>query len=160
MSVKSFYSDLPPVGKVLVVGAGLFAAWKVYGLIVGHIDKKEDRQNVASYKTELERLAAMGIYPSYSAAQYTSWANEIEESFSGCDPINLSSFTLIAILKKLKNDADFASLVTAWGVRSYPDCLWGTVSGDLFTAVNSELNFLDRGSCNNVLAARGITYRF
>jgi hypothetical protein len=160
MSVKNFYNDLPPVGKVIVVGAGAFAAWKLYQLIVASVGKKEERKNVNSYKDALKDLAAQGVMPSYPESQYMSWANGIEESFSGCDPLNASAFSIIAVLKKLKNDADFASLVTAWGVRSYPDCLWGTVSGDLFTAVNSELNFLDRGSCNNVLAARGITYRF
>lgn len=161
---EKYYQDQPRLTKgiinVIVVGGVAFAAWKIYEAIKKRSDTGDDRANVQNFKTDLAALAARGIYPSFTASQYSSWANEIEEAFEGCDPINASSFAILAILKKLKNDADFVSLMIAWGVRDYDDCGWGTVSGDLFTAVNSELNFLDRGSCNIVLRDRGITYRF
>lgn len=155
-----FYDPLPPIGKAAVMVFGGVVVYTGYNLIKDHFDRAGSRKSVNEFGGELDELANKGVLPSYTNAQYAAWANEIQRSFTGCDPLNTSAFTMIAILKSMRNNADFAKLVTSYGIRTYDDCLFGRVSGDLYTAVDSELNFLDKGSLNKVLRDRGITYRF
>jgi hypothetical protein len=67
------------------------------------------------------------------------------------------------IISKFKNDLDFLKLSTAWGVRTYDQCGWGTgnvENATLSKAISDELNEGEISKINGALAKQGIKYRF
>ena len=64
-----------------------------------------------------------------------------------------------AVFNKLNNDIDFLNLKTSWGVRTYPDALWGYVTNvTLEAAIQNELFAISINNLNNILSKKGIKY--
>lgn len=164
MNWSKSFNELPGWSKgiIAVVGVGIvaFAGFKIYGAIKQSVQNKGERKETSQWKNDVDMLADKGIKPSFPDSQYSAWANELEKAYSGCDPFLQSGLSTGKIFKQLKNDADFAKLNTAWGIRSYKGCLLEKdFNGTLIQALNSELLGATRDALNMQLKANGITYR-
>lgn len=169
-----FYEGLPSWGKAIVVIGGGGIAWfgiinPARKLIIKKLDETKAQQTVNKFSSDVSSLSKQGIRPSYSDAQYKAWADKISSQFDGCDfsvailgGYSTSGQTVVDVLKLLKNDADFAKLVTAYGVRTYDQCgpFTGNFTGDLFHAVSDELRDYEIQGLNNQLQLQKINYRF
>ena len=183
-----FYNGLPAIGKAIVIIGGGAAAWfgvinPVRKVIIKKLDEQKSQKTVNETKQDLNEVARKGIRPSYSDSQYAGWADKLQKQFDGCDfdwttlglglvisvvlsqtaiKMSNSAKTVYAICYQFKNDADFLSLVKAWGVRTYDNCglFTGDFSGNIYGAVSDELNLEEIKEINSLLAKKGITYKF
>jgi len=182
-----YYKELPGLAKGVVVVGGLavltIVGFKAYKLISKTIDREKEKKAVDESKEELNDLENSGVRPSYQDSQYSGWADKIHNQFDGCDfdwsfvamgsvvgiatssvmnTLSNSGKTVYAILSNMNNDADFLSLVKAYGVRTYDQCGWfmGDFTGNLYKAVNDELSANEIKEMNTLLAKKGISYKF
>ena len=171
------WSDLPTWAKGVIAVGGLAAAYFAVKGIIDRVKKQSEtakaKATITEQVNELENLQNSGVKKSYNDSQYNTWADAIQKQFDGCDfsvenailPSYFASYSgykLYTILDKLKNDADFLALSTAYDVRTYDQCgLWtGNFTGNLSQAVADELTESEIEECNKLLAKKGITYRF
>ena len=73
-----------------------------------------------------------------------------------------SGFKVAKIFAELKNDFDYLSLTTAWGIRTYDACGWftGDVKDvDLAKAISDELTAREISNLNQILSKKGIKYK-
>lgn len=181
--VLGFWNGLPTWAKGVIAVGGLSIIYFTSRSIVKSINAKKRREDskkaVSNAEADKKELVRNGIRASFSQTQYQTWANSIQKSFEGCDPFgeitwgadsplgavsfwSKSGYNVAIIFNQLKNNLDFVSLMTAWGVRSYDDCGWGTgdvENVDLVQAITDELNSGERRDLNKILAKKGITYK-
>ena len=178
----NFYKDLPSWAKgVVVVGVGVvgyIVISKVYKGIKKAADKSKESKTTKDITQELRDLQSQGIRKSFTDSQYKAWADIIQQQFDGCDfkqnvfdmsdplfgwagTFSGSGKLVAGIFNQLKNNTDFAALVSAYGVRTYDQCgLWtGNVTGNIYKAIADELDEGERKELNKKLASKAITYR-
>ena len=180
-----YWKDLPPWAKGVITVGGLavtyFAVRGIWKKIKSSADFEKARKTQKEFKTDLSQFIKEGIKPSYPASQYKAWADQIQTQFAGCDWQNNvfdmsdpvfgwagtysgSGKKLVQIIKELKNNSDFASLVDAYGIRKYDQCgFWPFATdftGNLHKAVQDELDTGEINGINKLLAKKGITYKF
>ena len=95
---------------------------------------------------------------SFPAVQYDSWADSIYESFNYLG----SNWTpVLAIFQELRTNDDVYALINAYGVRTLFVFGIGTAPLNLPQAMVREATFWNGPQdVNDILAAKGITYRF
>lgn len=179
----NYYKELPPWARGVVIVGGLFVVYLAGTAILRKLkrekDAKESKEGLRESEAEKRRLQNSGVRPSYPASQYTTWANSIEQAFDGCDPSgqlswgadsplgavsfwSSSGYKVATILNQLRNDLDFLSLSTAWGIRTYDACGWFTgdvTDVDFSKAVADELTAREIGNLNLILKSKGIKYK-
>lgn len=179
------WTGLPTWAKGVIAVGGIavtyFAVRGIWKRIKLNAELEKARKTQQEFKNDLNNLARNGIKPSYAKSQYNAWADSIQKQFSGCDWNNnafdmsdplfgwAGSFSgsgkvLVKILENLKNDADFAALNEAYGIRTYDQCgIWPFATdftGNLFQAVIDELDNGEINAINKRLAKKGIKYKF
>lgn len=174
------WSGLPTWAKGVIAVGGVAIVYFTARAIIKKIGKgkslQEQKQTVTQQNNELRNLQNTGQRASFAESQYKAWADAIQNQFDGCDfgqNIFSADVPLIGywsgsgkkvrdIVNQLKNNVDFLKLVSAWGVRTYDQCGWGTgdVSGNLYNAINDELDRGEVMGLNNILKKKGITYQF
>ena len=185
-SVFKFWDTLPTWAKGVIavggLGASYFAIRSFINKIKSDAAKKDQIVTQKNQEAELQNNIDNGIVPTYQPSQYRQWADEIQTQFDGCDfgirvPVSptilwnqnwsSSGAKLATIVQQFKNDADFLSLSTAWGVsRVYDQCGYtfgitsGNFEGNLAAAVTDELDQQEINAINDYLAQQNITYRF
>lgn len=181
--VYSYYKELPPWARGVVVVGGLFVIYLAGNAIYRKMKQakisKDSREGLRNSENEKRQLQNSGMRASYSPSQYTSWANAIQQAFDGCDPAGTlswgadsplgvasfwsnSGFKVATIFAQLKNNLDYLSLTTAWGVRTYDACGWftGDVEDvDFSRAISDELSAREISNLNQILKNKGITYK-
>lgn len=163
--VFDYYKDLPQWAKGVVVIGGIAIVYFTTKQIIDRIKEqattKKQRESVTTQKNELKKLLNQGVKLSYPESQYRTWADQISSEFGGCDPLNSSYGKFVNILYKLKNDADFLALTTAYDIRTYDQCGIGSdFTGNLQQAVNDEFDNNEIVKINTELAKQKITYKF
>ena len=175
--VFNYYKELPSWAKGIVVIGGIAIVYFTSKSIIKRIrasnDTKEERKTIDEQKNETQVLIDSGVKPTFSESQYRQWADALQKQFDGCDPSLsvawLSSYMMSSsgaylgnIVMQFKNDVDFLKLNTAYGIRTYDQCGWGTgdFTGTLPQAVRDELDGDEIKNINKELAKRGITYKF
>lgn len=179
----SYYKELPPWAKGVVIVGGLFVAYLAGTAILRKLKQaknaREAKESVRSAEAEKRRLQSSGMRASFNPSQYMTWANSIETAFEGCDPMGTltwgadsplgavsfwsnSGFKVATILNQLKNDLDYLNLTTAWGTRTYDAC--GFFTGDVTDvdfakAVADELTAREITNLNQILKSKSITYK-
>jgi hypothetical protein len=179
-----YYKELPTWSKGVVAIGGIGIAFYIGYTFVKRIKDQAElikqRQTVKEQEDEIEVKVKEGQKQTYQNSQYRAWADGIQKQFDGCDfAINRiilpssspewfgnenwsSSGAYIAnIFLKLKNDIDFLKLNTAYGIRKFDQCGWGTgdFEGSLQGAITDELDESERGTLNKYISQQGITYR-
>jgi hypothetical protein len=175
--VFDYYKELPSWAKGVVVVGGLgityFAVRAFLNRVKAQAQQKKDNATVIQQQNEAKALEQTGMKPSYPDSQYKAWGDAIQKQFDGCDfsfgnfvlPnifASYSGYKVYQILDKLKNNLDFLKLSSAYGVRTYDQCGWGTgnFTGSLASAISDELTESEVTELNKLLAKKGITYRF
>jgi hypothetical protein len=140
--VYSYYKDLPPWAKgVVVVGGGLVFAlvgFKIYKAVFPSGIDRKNRELLNTADKEIRDNLNKGIKPSFSDLNYIAFANTIYDGMRYC--VGDDYGTVEATLKKMQNDIDVAKLIKAFGTRQ--DYCFGIPESsprDLFTFVQSEL---------------------
>lgn len=177
--VYNFYKELPPWAKgVIVVGGAAvvyFTATRIFRNIKNARNKRDAKKTQSEVKSELAQLQQQGIKKSYPDSQYNAWADKIEKQFDGIDwkqnwfdkdvPIigqwSGSGKSVAEIFKQLKNNADLLALVAAYGVRTYDQAgvFTGDFTGNLYQAIQDELDKGEIDALNALLKKKGITYQ-
>ena len=177
--VYNFYKELPPWAKgVIVVGGAAvvyFTATRIFRNIKNARNKRDAKKTQSEVKSELAQLQQQGIKKSYPDSQYNAWADKIEKQFDGIDwkqnwfdkdvPIigqwSGSGKSVAEIFKQLKNNTDLLALVAAYGVRTYDQAgvFTGDFTGNLYQAIQDELDKGEIDALNALLKKKGITYQ-
>ena len=179
----SYYRELPPWAKGVVIVGGLFVVYLAGSAVLRKLTQAKNARDakdaVRNADAEKRRLQSQGVRPSYPSSQYNTWANSIQQAFDGCDPTgqlswgadsplgavsfwSTSGFKVAKIFAELKNDFDYLSLTTAWGIRTYDACGWftGDVKDvDLAKAISDELTAREISNLNQILSKKGIKYK-
>lgn len=177
--VYKFYKELPSWAKgVIVVGGAAvvyFTATRIFRNIKNARNQKDAKKTQSEVKSELAQLQQQGIKKSYPDSQYNSWADRIQKQFDGIDwkqnwfdkdvPIigqwSGSGKSVAEIFKQLKNNVDFLALVAAYGIRTYDQAgvFTGDFTGNLYQAIQDELDKGEIDALNALLKKKGITYQ-
>jgi predicted FMN-binding regulatory protein PaiB len=129
-------------GVLAFVGGGIF----VYTKIKKAVDKKKEEEEgkavTSDAKTELRNLLNSGVRLSNPESVYSSTANFIQQKLDGCELFTTELEVVNAILKVVKNRADWLKLVTDFGVRDIDNCGWltGSTKYDLPTLLKDQLD--------------------
>jgi hypothetical protein len=177
------WSGLPTWAKGIIAVGGLAIVYFTGRAIIKKLgaikEGKDSREAVRDAEQDKRKLINQGIKPSYTKTQYQTWANQIEQAFEGCDPFgniswgsdsplgtisywSKSGYKVAMIFNQLKNNLDYLELSTAWGIRTYDACGWGTgdvKDVDLSKAIIDELNDGEVRDLNIILSKKGITYK-
>jgi hypothetical protein len=160
------FKELPSWAKGVVVIGVLGIGYIIYNRIYKSIKERGktefQRETQREQENEVRNLENTGMRKTFPSSQYKAWADTIASEFDGCDPLGTSLGAVANAVNPLKNDLDFLSLSTAFGIRTYDKCGWGTgdFTGNLSQAVNLELTVKERTFINNILTQKGISYRF
>jgi hypothetical protein len=151
------------------VGLGLLG-YGIYRAIKKEGDKKEATQGAQAAKTELQQLAAQGIYPSYSLSQYLNYADKLVQAMNGC---GTDESLIYSVFNQMKNKADVLQLVASFGLRYYTPCafsdpisygIWQfndkAYGGELATWLSYDLSDGEIENINGILRSKGISYQF
>ena len=162
--IYSYYKELPSWAKGVVVVGGIaivyFTSKQIIARVKKNAEKKDAQTSVDDAKAELEQIVRSGVKPTINKSQADAYAEKIVKQFQGAD-LTLGSYAVVdSIFKQLKNNADFLLLKASFGVRTYPDALWGNVTNvTLESAIQDELTQMRINDLNKTLAKQGITYK-
>ena len=154
---------LATIGVVVVVGK------VIYDQVTAAADAAKAAADTKTVQDDLNKAILAGQQPSYGDSQYNDWANSIADLSSNCDWLLTDDAKIKDIFRFLNNDVDFLKLQLAFGVRTISRdwvCGGDYKDVDLIKCVQHHLwdseinNSPGTDSLNNILAAKGITYRF
>jgi len=167
--LKKSYMNLPPATRGLVtlvgVGVGLYIVYKIYksvsGTLSGEVTPQQastrEDKNWASEADKLNQNPATKA--SITNAQALSYAATL---FACMDGYATDEDQIYAVFKGIKNDADFAMIQNAYGVREVSSGAWNpepNFKGTLSGALTNELSASEKEVLNNILEQKKITYR-
>lgn len=122
-------------------------------------EKKGSQENLNAVSQEIQILT-QNNKPSYSPAQYSSWANAI---FTACDGYATDEDAIYDVFKNMKIKLDVLELIKAFDIRTVSSGAWSLepdVTGDLPTVLTSELKASEKKVINDDLQQKGIDYKF
>ena len=165
-----YYENQPSAVKVIVVaGLGLLG-YSVYRTFKRDQDEKNASQAAAAAKSELQALAAQGIYPSYNDSQYEIYVNTLVQSMGGC---GTDEGMIYQVFGSMRNAADIRKLIIAFGVQYYQPCVWTSpvsyavwqvndkaYGGDIATWLSYDLGDSEIAKVNSILRTNGIDLQF
>jgi len=157
------YASLPSWsrGVIAVVGVGfiVFSSYLIYKG-VNKIINPPPRTSDEESKDDLKNLSKSGIKATYSDTQYSTWAEQMHVAmkWNGTD-----EDAIYRVLNYMKNDADVLKLIEAYGKK--PEIgttfvTWFDTDLTLPEQIASDLNASEIVKCNNILATKGIKFRF
>lgn len=153
--------------QVVIVIIFLLIAYRIYRWIANWLDEKNFDKAVRGSKSELDKLAKEGVYPTYEKANYIIMANSLEQALTGCG----AGFdeTLKPTFEKMKNNADIYRLIEAYDIRKVDKCglLTGDFNGDLAATLTYKFSGLEDymidgsvSKINDILKSNGLTFSF
>jgi len=157
--VTKSFQGLPIWAKgaiaVAVVGGAAYLIYKLWSFPKQFLDGRGNRQEDRAWNTELEKL---GQKPTMSKAQIDALANKAYAAMNG---YGTDEDALYEVFRALKNDADFAALQAAYGVRTISSGSWNPAAnfeGNLIAAITDEVDANTRKIINNILKVHKINY--
>jgi hypothetical protein len=167
--LKGSYMNLPPAtrGLITVVGVGIlvYIGFKVFKSVSGTVQgkvtpDKANKQEDQGWNNEVERLNQNpATKATISAAQASSFANSCHAAIDG---YQTDEDALYNVFSNLKNNADFALLMSAYGSREVSSGAWNpepNFTGTLTGAITSECDATEKAKLNQILQSKGITNR-
>lgn len=166
------FLKLPKWLQIVIVIVIIILAYLIYRWVKTKASSGNYNAAVNQSQTALNQLATQGVTPSYGQAQYTGYANALQEAFSGCSAVwNSDSFQekVEQVFSAFKNDADVYALISAYGVRTIDKCgaFTGDFTGDLsatlaykFSGVEGAFIRFSISDINNIMKKNGIVYSF
>lgn len=156
-------------GILITVGVGV-AGWLLYRNWKKQQDLKKANQAADIAASDLQQLAAQGVYPSYNGSQYETFSIALQEAMNGC---GTDEDSIYQVFRQMQNKADVLALIKQFGVRYYQPCwitqadayaIWmfndQAYGGNLNTWLSYDLNSSEIGQINSILQQKGIDYSF
>lgn len=167
-STKKFAQDatmsLPGWAKgVLAIGILGGLGYIAYRILRAPKDIKAgqgNRQEDLGWNKEFDQLNTnAATKATISKAQMAAYANSL---FAAMDGVGTDNEAIIAVFAKIQNDADFAGINAAYGVRELSSGKWNPVpnfKGTLTAALTDEVPMVIKEGINNIMAKKKITYK-
>lgn len=147
--------------KVAVIVVGGVALYLILDHVFGHHATPEQKRFVDAAKNKLKDLAYDGVLPTMSDADYRAMANAIVSAVNEC---GTDEATIYNQFNRLQNEADFWSLVVAFGTSHYKGCFEGSYFSDvtrtLPEAITSDLDSYQVSKVNKILQSKQIPFSF
>lgn len=163
-NVYEYWKGLPPWAKGAIgVGAALvayFVGKSIWDAVKEARDAKVKLKESSDAVTVLNKLAAQGIYPTHTDAEFEGWSNQLATAFGGC---GTDMGAIGTIFTQLNNQADLYKLIATYGIRPYEGCsllFEGQQSVSLSAAMVAELDNTERQDINTILAVKNINYSY
>jgi len=146
---KTQWSDRGPVERIVILGGAIGGG--IFLLIKGKkiIEAIKNRQKDQTFQGDLNELITGGKNLSYQDSQYLIFADSLYQAMKG---YGTDETSIAGIMYKMKNDADVLKLVQSFGQKdgyTLPEWIADDFSQD-------DKTFY----INNILAKKGIQYRF
>lgn len=125
------------VVSLLAVGGIGFAIYK--GVKRAFEKAKEGKEGRES-KDELKDAEKEGVKPTFSEAEAQSKISSLVSAANDCDVWGQGATQIIAVMKSLKNKADYYLLNSLFGTKTWSECGTGSVTGSLTTLLIEELD--------------------
>jgi hypothetical protein len=166
-SGKSGFAGLPPIAKTVIVIVGAFVTYKIVKSVTTALsqtrlnaDERDDKQEEQGWHQELIN-ESQNKKPTLSKAQMKQVANKIENMLDGYGTRDQGIKDTFK--KFIKNNADFAGVNAAFGVRTIEagqgiGWMAGHERGTL-TQCLQEADYSTLAYINKVMASRGIKYK-
>ena len=167
--LKGSYMNLPPAtrGLITVVGVGIliYIGFKIFknvsATVKGEVSPdKANKQEDQGWNNQVEILNQNpATKATISAAQASSFANSCHAAMDG---YQTDEESLYNVFTNLKNNADFALLMSAYGSREISSGAWNpepNFTGTLTGAITSECDAGEKAKLNQILQSKGITNR-
>lgn len=151
-----YYQGMHPIAKGLI-GIGItYVAYRTLDKLLSD-DPGDDEPEAA--KTELQQLAAQGIFPTYSDTQFESFSQNILQAVNGW---GTDEDSIYLVMEAMNNKADILKLIMIFDVREWEDISvpFQLKKGSLSIALHSDLNSGEINTVNEILRANGINYKF
>lgn len=162
--MKELFKSLPPWGRaviaiIVIVVLILLFIW-LRNFLSLRKSEKNSREEVTANENRLQQLNNQGVLPTINRADFESMANAIQQAADGCDPWGQGAQVIMQRIYSLQNEADYRSLVDAFGIRTWDACgYWtGDVTGSLTTLMISELNSSQLAEARRHLGQFGVTF--
>lgn len=160
---NAFYS-LPAWAKGAIAVVVVYAGYKIGKEILtapkkaqgGKGARDQEKEEIKEYQALIEA----GKKPTLKKSQFNSMANVI---FNAMDGYGTDEDAIVRQVKKLKNDADFLALTTAYGIREVSSGKWNpepNYKGTLAGALQNDLSDYWISLLNKHLRSKGVKYRF
>ena len=167
--LKKSYMNLPPATRGLVtlvgVGVGLYVVYKIYKSVSDSLSGVETVESSAGkedrgWASEVDKLNQNpATKATISKAQAQSYAASL---FAAMDGYGTDEDAIYSVFSNIKNDADYAMVFNAYGVREISSGAWNpspNFKGTLSGALTDEMDAEEKQKLNNILAAKKIKYR-
>ncbi len=167
--LKESYKNLPPFTRgvltIALVAGGVYVGYKILkkiGKITGGVlDSKTGSQQAGRFwDQDVERYNQNpATKATISKAQALEYANAIHAAMDG---YGTDEDAILAYFEKLKNNADFALLQSAYGTRTVSSGNWNPApdfTGSLIAALTDELDQYYKQKINNIMGVKNIKYR-
>jgi len=167
--LKKSYMNLPPATRGLVtlvgVGVGLFVVYKIFKSVTNSLSGVETPESAAGkedrgWASEVDKYNQNpATKATISKAQAQSYAASL---FAAMDGYGTDEDAIYSVFTHIKNDADYAMVFNAYGVREISSGAWNpspNFKGTLSGALTDELDAEEKVKVNNILAGKKIKYR-
>lgn len=156
------YQDAPPIGKIIILLMVCVLAYLLYKLVMKVTAPTPSNQNILDASTqELGQLTQAGETATYSATQYATWADKLEQAMSGQ---GTDEEAIADVFHFMQNKTDVLKLIKAFGVRDYTDdkfLMWNVKPFNLNEWLNAELDADEINEyVNSKLKSKQINYTF
>jgi len=161
---QNFLSSMPAWAKgtmgVVVIGGIAFGGYKLYKYIQKQKELEGAKAETKATQETIDKLKKKGLKPTLDSLQLKQIANQLHTSMNGYG----TSFSNVAkAFTYPKNDLDIVGLNQAYGIRklssgklNFADDFEGTLPQSL----TEELDRKELTAINNMLAKKGIGYRY
>lgn len=164
MSKQNYFTQLPTWAKgivaIAVVGGVAVIGYNIYKKIKkGEQQKGAKKELDAAEQARLE-LMKKGVAPSLDAFKISQIANQLHTAMDG---LNTDEPAIYRAFTNVKNDLDVINLNKAYGIRKLSSGSWnpvGNYEGTLGQSLSEELNPSEIKALNEMLAKKGIKYRY
>ena len=141
---KGYFSQLPPWAKGTVIVLGIVVmggiGFAIYKGFKNAIERGRENKEGKESKDELNDAIAEGVRPTISEAEATAKVSSLQSAANDCDFWGTGATEIIAIIKSLKNKADYYLLNSTFGSKTWAECGTGSVTGSLTTLLTEELD--------------------
>jgi hypothetical protein len=157
---KGYFSQLPTWAKGTIAIVGVLAiggiGFAIFRGIKKGIEKAKESKESREAKDDLVEAQQQGIQPTISNSEAESKVSSLLEAADDCDPTGSGATQIIAVIKTLKNKADYLLLTSKFGTKTWADCWPGQVTGSLTTLLVAELDGGQMKTVREHLASIGV----
>jgi uncharacterized membrane protein YebE (DUF533 family) len=140
------WKSLPTWAKGTIAIVGVLAiggvGFAIYKSVKKAVEKAKESKEGREAKDELRDAEKEGIKPTISEAESEAKVSALISAADECDPLGQGATQIIAVIKSLKNKADFYLVSSKFGTKTWDECGWGTgdITGSITTLLTEELD--------------------